>query len=201
MSNSSMLNSPLRGGTGEVNEQREQPHEQAPDQAEDALDRILQQWAEVRPDLDAWSMGLMGRLFRATRLVEQGVVAYLAAEGMERWEFDVLATLRRSGPPYALSPKALAATMMIKPPALTHRVDRLVGRGLVDRELDPTNRRRMVISLTTEGFELLDNAVEGHVLNGERLFSALDRTEQEQLTHLMRKLLPSFGDTPPTSAA
>lgn len=186
MSNSSMLNSPRSGG---LNEQ--------PGQGEDALDRILQQWAEVRPELDVWSMAMMGRLFRATRLVEQGVVAYLAAEGMERWEFDVLATLRRSGPPYALSPKALAATMMIKPPALTHRVDRLVGRGLVDRELDATNRRRMVISLTREGFDLVDNAVEGHVLNGERLFSALDRAEQEQLSDLMRKLLLSLGDTPP----
>jgi len=189
MSNSSMLNSPRSGGAEEVNEQ--------PGQGEDALDRILQQWAEVRPELDVWSMAMMGRLFRATRLVEQGVVAYLAAEGMERWEFDVLATLRRSGPPYALSPKALAATMMIKPPALTHRVDRLVGRGLVDRELDATNRRRMVISLTQEGFDLVDNAVEGHVLNGERLFSALDRAEQEQLSDLMRKLLLSLGDTPP----
>ncbi|MFI0778279.1 MarR family winged helix-turn-helix transcriptional regulator [Streptomyces sp. NPDC021212] len=164
------------------------------------LDRILQQWAEVRPGLDAWSMGLMGRLFRANRLVEWGMVEYLAAEGMERWEFDVLATLRRSGPPYALSPKALATTMMIKPPALTHRVDRLVRRGLVDRELDPASRRRMVISLTPEGFELVDNAVEGHVRNGERLFSGLDRAEQEQLTHLMRKLLLSFGDTPPPSS-
>lgn len=189
MSNSSMLNSPRSGGAEEVNEPQ--------GQGEDALDRILQQWAETRPDLDVWSMAMMGRLFRAARLVEQGVVAYLAGEGMERWEFDVLATLRRSGPPYALSPKALAATMMIKPPALTHRVDRLVSRGLVDRELDATNRRRMVISLTQEGFDLVDNAVEGHVLNGERLFSALDRAEQGQLSDLMRKLLLSLGDTPP----
>lgn len=193
MSNSSILNSPRRGGTDEVNEQ----HEQTPEPTEDALDRILQQWAESRPDLDAWSMGMMGRLSRATRLVERGVMEYLSTEGMERWEFDVLATLRRSGPPYALSPKALAATMMIKPPALTHRVDRLVDRGLVDRELDATNRRRMVISLTKEGFDLVDSAVEGHVRNGERLFSALDRAEQEQLSHLMRKLLLSLGDTPP----
>ncbi|MFD7505540.1 MarR family winged helix-turn-helix transcriptional regulator [Streptomyces sp. NPDC059850] len=175
-------------------------HEQVREEGEDALDRILQQWAESRPDLDPWSMGMMGRLFRATRLVEWGVVEHLDAEGMERWEFDVLATLRRSGPPYALSPKALAATMMIKPPALTHRVDRLVNRGLVDRELDPTNRRRMVISLTQEGFELVDNAVEGHIRNGERLFSALDRTEQEQLSQLMRKLLLSLGDAAPPSA-
>lgn len=196
MSNSSMLNSPRRDGTGEVNEHPEQAREEG----EDALDGILQQWAENRPDLDAWSMGLMGRLFRATRLVEWGVVEHLAAEGMERWEFDVLATLRRSGPPYALSPKALAATMMIKPPALTHRVDRLVNRGLVDRELDPTNRRRMVISLTQEGFELVDSAVEGHIRNGERLFSALDRTEQEQLSRLMRKLLLSLGDAAPPNA-
>ncbi|MEU1803503.1 MarR family transcriptional regulator [Streptomyces sp. NPDC019937] len=183
-----------------MNEQRDNVPGQAPEQGEDALDRILQQWAECRPELDAWSMGMMGRLFRAARLVERGVVGYLAEEGMERWEFDVLATLRRSGPPYALSPKALAATMMIKPPALTHRVDRLVERGLVDRELDPTNRRRMVISLTPEGFELLDSAVEGHVLNGERLFSALDRGEQEQLSHLMRKLLLSLGDAAPPRA-
>ncbi|WP_017569423.1 MarR family winged helix-turn-helix transcriptional regulator [Nocardiopsis halotolerans] len=163
----------------------------------DAVDVILSQWARARPDLDASPMGIFGRLTRGTRLLSRSAAERLAEEGLELWEFDVLATLRRAGHPRPLSAKELVSMTMVGSAAMTHRVDRLVGRGLVTREVDPDNRRRTLVGLTPEGLALVDRAVEVHVANEARLLGGLDAGEREQLAGLMRKLLLSLDDTLP----
>ncbi|MEW2166603.1 MarR family transcriptional regulator [Streptomyces sp. NPDC007084] len=160
----------------------------------DAVDDFLAHWAEVRPDLDVSPMGPVGRLSRSSRLVERGIKDYFASVGMEPWEFDVLATLRRIGPPYTLTPKDLVATTMVGSPAVTNRVDRLVARNFVTRQTDPENRRRLLISLTAEGLALVDNVVEGHVARERELLSGLSEKELEQFNGLLRKLLLSLDD-------
>ncbi|MFD6949665.1 MarR family transcriptional regulator [Nocardiopsis sp. TSRI0078] len=162
----------------------------------DAVDVFLDQWARERPDLDTAPMGVLGRLSRASRLLSRGVGAYFSEQGLESWEFDVLATLRRAGHPRRLTPKELVAMTMVGSAAMTHRVDRLVGRGLVTREVDPGNRRRTLVGLTPEGLALVDRVVEGHVANQLRLLGGLEEGEREQLAALLRKLLLSLGDTP-----
>ncbi|MFD8589574.1 MarR family winged helix-turn-helix transcriptional regulator [Streptomyces sp. NPDC059637] len=165
----------------------------------DAVDGFLAQWAKQRPDLDVSPMGVIGRLSRASRLLGRGLKDCFAAEGLESWEFDVLATLLRSGPPHTLSPKDLVAATMAGSAAMTNRVDRLVARNLVTREVDPGNRRRLLVSLTPEGLALVNHVVERHVANERRLLEGLDPSEREEMERLLRKLLLSLGDTlPPT---
>lgn len=161
----------------------------------DAVDEIIEQWARQRPEADVSPMAVIGRLSRASRLVERGMKAYFATEGIEPWEFDVLATLRRVGPPFTLSPKDLVATAMVGSPALTYRVDRLVGRKLVAREGDPVSRRRLLISLTPEGLALVDRVLDGHVANEHRMLASLNASERDELSMLLRKLLVSLNDT------
>lgn len=160
----------------------------------DRVDTYLEQWATQRPDLDVAPMGVVGRLSRASRMVERGVKEYFATQGLESWEFDVLAALRRSGPPYTLSPKDLVASTMVSSAAMTNRVDRLLQRELVTRESDRDNRRRVLISLTPEGLELVDRVVGGHVANERVLLAGLDASEREQLSRLLSRLLSSLGD-------
>ena len=166
----------------------------------DAVDEIVEQWNQVRPELDASPMAVVGRLSRASRLLERGVKDYFARHGLESWEFDVLATLRRAGEPYTLTPGQLSRTVMIGSSALTNRVDRLVARGLVTRETDPENRRRVLITLTESGLDLVDQAVGGHYLNEERLLSGLSKAQRDRLAATLRTLLISLGDTPTASA-
>jgi DNA-binding MarR family transcriptional regulator len=130
---------------------------------------------------------------RLSRFASASIKDYFAQYGMESWEFDVLATLRRSD--RALTPKALAASVMIGSAALTNRVDRLVARGLVTRDEIPGNRRSFHITLTGEGRELVDRTVEGHVRNQRKLLSALDDGDLADLERIMRTLLVSLGDT------
>lgn len=163
----------------------------------DAVDVILSQWAGARPDLDASPMAIAARFTRGSQALSRSIAECLAAEGLETWEFDVLGTLRRAGHPRPLSAKELVAMTLVGSAAMTHRVDRLVSRGLVTREVDPDNRRRTLVSLTPEGLARVDRAVEAHVANEARLLSGLDAGEREQLAGLMRKLLLSLGDTLP----
>ena len=160
----------------------------------DRVDAYLGQWATQRPDLDVAPMGVVGRLSRASRLVERGVKEYFATQGLESWEFDVLAALRRSGPPYTLCPKDLVASTMVSSAAMTNRVDRLLQRGFLTRESDRDNRRRVLISLTPEGLELVDRVVGGHLANERALLAGLDAVECEQLSQLLSRLLSSLGD-------
>ncbi|WP_338677121.1 MarR family transcriptional regulator [Streptomyces sp. SCSIO 30461] len=159
----------------------------------DAVDDFLDQWASQRTDLDLDTMGTVGRIQRLSRLVGARVRDYFAEHGLESWEFDVLATLRRSGEP--LTAKALAAGVMIGSAALTNRVDRLVSRGLVTREPVPGDRRSLHISLTDEGRELVDRTVEGHVRNEQQILAGLEHEDRESLTRILRTLLISLGDT------
>jgi DNA-binding MarR family transcriptional regulator len=166
----------------------------------DAVDEIVDQWKRVRPELDVSPMAVIGRLSRASRLLEREVREFFAGHGLESWEFDVLATLRRAGEPYTLTPGQLSRTVMIGSSALTNRVDRLVARGFVTRETDPGNRRRVLITLTPSGLDLVDRTVGGHYLNEDRLLSGLSLAQRNRLAATLRTLLISLGDTPSADA-
>jgi DNA-binding MarR family transcriptional regulator len=164
--------------------------------ARDAVDRVLAQWWAERPDIDASPMGVVGRISRASRLLDEGLDEVFAAHDLQRGEFDILATLRRTGAPYRLTPGGLVGSTMVTSGAITNRVDRLVAKGLVSRETDPSNRRSVLITLTDRGRERIDTAVEEHVTNERRLLASLDASEQEQLAGLLRRLLIGLGDVP-----
>jgi len=156
------------------------------------LERILRQWSSERPDLDVSAMGVFGRLSRAERMLDRLLARTFARYGLNRGEFDVLATLRRAGGPYGLTPTDLYRSMMRSSAAMTNRIDRLEERGLVAREPDPDDRRGIRIRLTTEGLDLIEVAVEAHVEREEELLGSLSGEDREQLADLLRKLLVSM---------
>lgn len=163
----------------------------------DTVDDIVEQWARARPDLDSGPMALIGRLRRLNVRVDNALREYFNTCGLDSSEFDVLATLRRSGEPYELNARALLKSAMVTSGAITNRVDRLSAKGLVERNPCPTDRRAVLVRLTPAGKELIDGALAGHVHNEERILSALDADERTRLDALLRKLLIAHGDTEP----
>ncbi|WP_259403293.1 MULTISPECIES: MarR family winged helix-turn-helix transcriptional regulator [unclassified Microbispora] len=164
------------------------------DTVNDAVDQILSGWARVRPDVDCSAMGVAGRISRASRLLEKGVKEHFARYDLEPWEFDVLATLFRANFEHRLCMGDLAAAAMVSSAALTNRVDRLTAKGLVHREVSPSNRRMVLITLTDRGHAMVDELLEGHVANEDRLLAGLTPEDREQLSGLLCKLLASLGD-------
>jgi DNA-binding MarR family transcriptional regulator len=83
---------------------------------------------------------------------------------------------------------------MVTSGAITHRVDRLVAKGLVSRETDPDNRRSVLITLTGAGRALVDETVVTHLALEERLLAPLGAADRDRLAALLRALLAGLGD-------
>jgi DNA-binding MarR family transcriptional regulator len=160
----------------------------------DGVDRILEQWRSERPDLDASPIGVIGRISRLARELEQRLEPVYREHGLEPGWHDVLATLRRGGPPYRLRPTELTSALMLTSSGTTKRLDRLERAGLIARTPDPGDRRGTLITLTEAGRELIDAVTEAHLENERRLLASLGEAEQRRLGDLLRTLqlgLPS----------
>ncbi|WP_049567847.1 MarR family winged helix-turn-helix transcriptional regulator [Nonomuraea sp. SBT364] len=159
----------------------------------DAITAMIDQWKRERPDLDATPMLVIGRLFRLTGTLDQRLRPPFSAAGLGNGDFDVLAALRRSGEPYALSAGELSRTVLVTTGAITKRVDRLEARGLVSRSVAEDDSRGRLITLTAEGAGLTDELMAVHLDNQRRLLSGLTHDEQAQLAHLLGRLAATLG--------
>jgi DNA-binding MarR family transcriptional regulator len=158
----------------------------------DHVDKILAQWNRERPDLDVSAMGLLGRLARLRAHLGRAIELELERHGLSGSSFDVLATLRRAGPPYRLSPGDLLASAMVTSGTMTNRIDQLEKAGLVERLDNPDDRRGVIIALTEKGFALVEATVTAHVANQQRLVGALSDEERKTLDALLAKFLAEF---------
>jgi DNA-binding MarR family transcriptional regulator len=156
----------------------------------DRAAHAVEQWRRERPDLDATSMLLLGRLQETALVIARDRLTPLFARfGLQPGEFDVLATLRRSGAPYALTPTALYDAAMISSGSMTNRIDRLEQAGWVERRRNPADGRGTLVALTEAGFALIEEAVGAHVANQRAVLSPLSDGEQVQLAALLDTLL------------
>ncbi len=155
----------------------------------DAVDAIAEQWSRERPDLDVAPMLVIGRLHRAAELLDQRLRDVFARAGLGSGDFDVLAALRRSGEPYALSPGELGASTMVTSGAVTKRVDRLERLGLVERRVADGDARGRLVTLTPAGRRLQEELHPDHLANEDRLLAPLTPAERDQLATLLKKLL------------
>ena len=155
---------------------------------EDGVDLILEQWRRERPDLDPSPIGVIGRISRLARELEQRLEVVYREHGLEPGWHDVLATLRRSGPPYRLRPSEFTGALMLTSSGTTKRLDRLEQAGLITRAPDPDDRRGTQIALTPAGRQLIDAVTAAHLDNERELLSSLNAAEQQQLADLLRKL-------------
>ena len=161
---------------------------------EDKVDRILAQWSREMPELDCSPMAVVGRLARLHGHLDKELQKVFAAHGLPPGGFDVLATLRRSGPPYALSPNALLDWMMITSGTMTNRIDQLEKAGLVARQANPADKRSVLIALTPAGHRTVEAALTAHLDNERRLTAALAPDQQDQLSRLLRQWLVALKD-------
>ncbi|WP_306371453.1 MarR family winged helix-turn-helix transcriptional regulator [Nocardiopsis sp. CC223A] len=160
----------------------------------DFADIAVAHWRRERPDLDFTAMATLARFARLYIVGNRRVEEVLAAHGLDRGEFDVLASLRRTGSPSELSLTQLADVLLITRAGMTKRVDRLEARGLVFRGAAPGDRRSLRIGLTPEGRALVDAAVTDHTANENRLLSLLGEDEMRAFDAVLRKLLAALDE-------
>ncbi|MFI6729694.1 MarR family transcriptional regulator [Streptomyces sp. R-74717] len=170
----------------------------------DAVDLILEQWKRELPELDASPMAVLGRLHRSF-LRYQGLLSDLFdCFDLNMAAFDVLAALRRSGPPYRQTAGELADIALVTTGGITLRLDRLEKAGLVTRERDLDDRRVVHARLTERGIEIADVVAVAHFANEQRMLAELSESECRQLGRLLGKLersLETAERTPPDPEA
>jgi DNA-binding MarR family transcriptional regulator len=158
----------------------------------DHTDRVLHQWAKVRPDLDVSSIGVISRLARLRAIIDEEQEAVFAEYGVSNPTFTTLVTLVRINQPGGISQRRLADETRLTPGTVSARVDRLVADGLVVRAPDPADKRGSLVTLTDRGRELFEAVVPAHLANQVRLLGSLTPEEQATLAGLLRKLLVAF---------
>jgi DNA-binding MarR family transcriptional regulator len=156
----------------------------------DSVDRLLESWGAVRPDLDLSPVGIVARLGRLRRAIEAELETVYAEHGLTGADFSALVTLRRLGG--AVPQTELMRELGLTSGTISVRVERLVSRGLAETQPDGRATR---VRLTPAGAELFERVTPAHVATEERLLAALDSDERQQLVALLRRLLVSFeGD-------
>ncbi|MFC7861734.1 MarR family winged helix-turn-helix transcriptional regulator [Arthrobacter koreensis] len=154
----------------------------------DQIEQILAQWTAERPDLDASPMAVVGRISRVSRKVDTRLAATFASHGLDAAAFDVLATLRRSGAPYTLSPSELTASTMVTSAAIAQRLNRLEERGLVSRTKNTSDGRAKRVALTAEGLALVERALPDHLETEEGILDGLSPQERDVLAGLLARI-------------
>lgn len=158
----------------------------------DEVDRLVEAWRRERPDLDVTPMEVLSRVSRLARHLDRARRQAFATHGLEPWEFDVLAALRRAGAPYQLSPGKLLRETLVTSGTMTNRVDRLAGRGLVERLPDPADRRGVLVQLTRGGRETVDAALADLLAHEHELLGALSERDQARIARALRDLVRPF---------
>ena len=158
----------------------------------DEVDRLVDAWRRERPDLDVAPMHVLSRVTRLARHLDLARRAAFSEHGLERWEFDVLSALRRSGSPYELSPGRLLRETLVTSGTMTNRIDRLVSKGLVERLPDPSDRRGVLVRLTPAGRRRVDSALAGLLEQERRLLRELSSDERAALADLLRAVVAPF---------
>ena len=159
----------------------------------DTVDRILQQWNRIRPDLDVTPVGIIGRISRLSRLVDRRLGENFNDFGIDDWMYDVLATLYRLGPPHELTAGDLVGQTMVTTGAITNRVDRLAARGLVERAA-ATDRRKVIVRLTPDGVDMVERVVDAHLATEREIIDVLGRHDRDVLAEALRTMLLGLGD-------
>lgn len=161
----------------------------------DRVDKLLSQWAKEMPNLDASAMGIIGRVMLLNKLSENAFEDALSDYNINLSEFDLLAVLRRCGPPFKSSVSVLCDHSLLSSGAMTNRIDRLEKKQLVARESNPQDRRGVLVSLTDKGKQLIDTLIAQRFTTADEFISAISDDEKEVLEKLLRKLLLSVDTT------
>lgn len=164
----------------------------APGAPRDEVDELVAAWRRERPDLDVSPLEVLSRVTRLARHLDRARGQAFSGHGLETWEFDVLAALRRSGPPYELSPGRLLQQTLVTSGTMTNRINRLADAGLVERHPDPYDRRGVLVRLTGSGRAKVDAALTALLTQEEEILASLTDEQRAVLADMLRVVVFPF---------
>lgn len=128
---------------------------------------------------------------RLSRRLNRWYDQQLAELHVSGGEWAVLSEIARSDEHW-LTPTQLATAAHVAPSSMTHRLDRMVERDLVQRTPDPSRRTRILVALTPAGWELYETVVREANLVEADLMRGLTARQVDDLAYLLEELLAGF---------
>ncbi len=165
-------------------------------EATSRIDDILEFWRSQNPDLDVTTKGVSMRLRRASRLLERELRHELATMGVETWEMEMLLSLRRA-PGLQSSAGALVRESGVTSGAITNRLSRLEDHGWVRRDIDPVDRRQVLVTLTDTGRTRANELIAAKINAEGRFYAGIPRQTLQRLSVDLRTLLDSIDQDVP----
>lgn len=154
----------------------------------DLIDSLIQEWGEESAELNPEAMSVIGRIIRLGRQFESDAAGALKPFGLHYTDFDIIATLKRSGEPYELTPGELSKAVLLTSGAMTAALDRLQYAELLTRHASQLDRRVKSAKLTPKGQGLALEAAEARFNIAEQALSGLSKSERLQTVSLLKKL-------------
>jgi len=151
----------------------------------DILETMDENWPQCA---DTVSPALL-RLLRVSNLFHNKMEALVQSHNLQRAEFSVLATLRRSPMPYCLSPTALYQSMIFSSGGLTKVLHRLDQAELIERVDNPEDKRSKLVQLTSTGKQVIETVMPQLHQKERKILSVLSPDEQQQLNSFMQRIL------------
>jgi len=158
----------------------------------DLIDSLISEWKEERPELGTSAMEVVGRILKLSKILEKRASKSLSIYNIHYTDLDVLATVRRSGKPYELTPSQLMKSVLITSGAMTALLFRLSKLELIYRAPDPKDGRIKLVGLTPKGIELIDKSIETRFEEASNSIKTLSKNEKTELSTLLKKLLKSL---------
>ncbi|MEX2551058.1 MAG: MarR family transcriptional regulator [Nitriliruptoraceae bacterium] len=155
----------------------------------DHVDHLLAQWARERPELDVRGLRLSARVIRLQRFLDRRTELVVSHHGLSIGETNVLAALRRVGPPHTLTPTELYRELLLSSAAMTHRLDHLEELGHVRRSRAEQDRRQVRVQLTETGRETVDAVMDAYTAQLSGMFTVLDEDTHSSLEEGLRRVL------------
>jgi MarR family 2-MHQ and catechol resistance regulon transcriptional repressor len=132
-------------------------------------------------------------LTRAQDAVQTHVEADIAQLEITATEFGILEALYHRGP---LLLGDVQKKILVSSGGVTYLVDRLVAKGLVERQECPNDRRARYAALTPAGRAFIGRVFPRHAQAIARALSGLSKTEQLAATDLLRRLGRAASELP-----
>lgn len=158
----------------------------------DSIDQHVARWRDELPYLDLTHEAIVARLMIVSRHLNRAREAAHEVDELTRPSFKVLLALRRLGPPYTANPSQLADALGLSRGALSVRLAPLQEEGYIVRTVDPDDRRRVDVRLTSKGRDAFDRHARQEARDEAALLSALSKGDQRRLADLLRTLVVSI---------
>ena len=124
-------------------------------------------------------------IYRLSRLLRQSLKQTLGANGIDvtsEQYFLLYRLLQKDG----LTQSQLADKVLGDYPNITRHIDSLAKKGFVERKSDETDRRKYLISLTSEGREQMEKIIPVIQKERDRLFGHIASKDMDGFKQLIR---------------